>query len=78
MNYPFPDFVPVPSYETMHTISVESLIIGICIVCVGLVWLFLRKQNNKKTTLPWVCIGIGIVLFANHGIQLLFYLQGGF
>ena len=77
MNYPFPDFVPVPSHETMHTISVVSLIIGIFIVCVGFVWLFLRKQNNKKTTLPWVCIGIGTLLFANHGIQILFR-QGGF
>ena len=30
MNFPIPDFVPVPSAEIMHTISIVSLIVGIC------------------------------------------------
>lgn len=71
MNYPFPDFVPVPSPETMRTISIVSLFVGIAIICAGFVWLYLRKKSKKKTVFPWVCIGIGAVLLANHGIQLL-------
>ncbi len=74
MNYPFPDFVPVPSHEAMLIISIVSLIIGICLICLGLLFLFLRKRKEKKTTIPWVCVGIGIILIANHGAQLLFNL----
>lgn len=37
MNFPIPDFVPVPSAEIMQTISIVSLIIGICLVGVGVV-----------------------------------------
>ena len=74
MNFPIPDFVPVPSAEIMHTISIVSLIIGICLVGVGLLFLFLNKRKGKenKATALWVVIGIGVLLIANHGIQLLF------
>ncbi|APH15399.1 putative membrane protein [Clostridium sporogenes] len=74
MKYPFPDFVPVPSYEAMLTISIVSLFVGICLVCLGLLLLFLRKRKGKKTTIPWVCVSIGIILIANHSAQLLFNL----
>ena len=74
MNFPIPDFVPVPSAEIMHTISIISLIVGICLVGVGLLFLFLNKKKGKenKATALWVVIGIGVLLIANHGIQLLF------
>ncbi len=74
MNFPIPDFVPVPSAEIMHTISIVSLIVGICLVGVGLLFLFLNKKKGKenKATALWVVIGIGVLLIANHGIQLLF------
>ena len=74
MNFPIPDFVPVPSAEIMHTISIVSLIVGICLVGVGLIFLFLNKRKGKenKATALWVVIGIGVLLIANHGIQLLF------
>ncbi|KAI4451304.1 hypothetical protein C823_005853 [Eubacterium plexicaudatum ASF492] len=74
MNFPIPDFVPVPSAEIMHTISIVSLIVGICLVGVGLLFLFLNKRKGKenKATALWVVIGIGVLLIANHGIQLLF------
>lgn len=73
MNFPIPDFVPVPSAEIMHTISIVSLIVGICLVGVGLLFLFLNKRKGKenKATALWVVIGIGVLLIANHGIQLL-------
>ncbi len=74
MNFPIPDFVPVPSAETMQTISIVSLIVGICLVGVGLLFLFLnkRKGKEKKATVLWIVIGIGVLLIVNHGIQLLF------
>ena len=74
MNFPIPDFVPVPSAEIMHTISIVSLIVGICLVGVGLICLFLnkRKGKEKKATALWIVIGIGVLLIVNHGIQLLF------
>ena len=74
MNFPIPDFVPVPSAEIIHTISIVSLIVGICLVGVGLLFLFLNKRKGKenKATALWVVIGIGVLLIANHGIQLLF------
>ena len=74
MNFPIPDFVPVPSAEIMHTISIVSLIVGICLVGAGLLFLFLNKRKGKenKATALWVVIGIGVLLIANHGIQLLF------
>ena len=74
MNFPIPDFVPVPSAEIMQTISVVSLIVGICLVGVGLIFLFLnkRKGKEKKATALWIVIGIGALLIVNHGIQLLF------
>ena len=74
MNFPIPDFVSVPSAEIMQTISIISLIIGICLVGAGLLFLFLNKKKGKekKATALWVVIGIGVLLIANHGIQLLF------
>ena len=46
MNFPIPDFVPVPSAEIMQTISIVSLIVGICLVGVGLIFLFLNKRKG--------------------------------
>ena len=74
MNFPIPDFVPVPSAEIMQTIGVVSLIVGICLVGVGLASLFLnkRKGKEKKATALWIVIGVGVLLIVNHGMQLLF------
>ena len=74
MNVPIPDFVIVPSSETMQTISIISLIVGICLVGVGLLFLFLnkRKGKEKKNTFIWILTGIGVLLIVNHSIQLLF------
>ncbi|MCR1975464.1 hypothetical protein NSA52_15200 [Clostridium sporogenes] len=74
MNHTFPYFVPVPSHEAMLTISIVSLFVGICLVCLGLLLLLLRKRKGKKTTIPWACVSIGIILIANHSVQLLFNL----
>lgn len=71
MNFPIPDFITIPNSEAMLTISIVMLIVGICFVGCGIVSLFLRKRKGKKTTIPWVFIVIGILLMANHGIQLL-------
>lgn len=73
-NFPIPDFVPVPSAEIMQTISIVSLIVGICLVGVGLLFQFLykRKEKEKKATALWIVIGAGVLLIVNHGIQLLF------
>lgn len=70
MNLPIPDFIPIPNTETMATISIVLLIVGICLICLGAFFLFLRKRKGKKTTIPWVCICAGILLTVNHGIQL--------
>ena len=74
MNVPIPDFVIVPSSETMQTISILSLIVGICLVGMGLLFLFLnkRKGKEKKNTFIWILTGIGVLLIVNHSIQLLF------
>lgn len=74
MNYPFPDFVPVPSSETFHTISAVSLVIGILIVCISLILLFVFKRKKKKLIVPWICLAVGTVIIINHGAQLLFNL----
>ena len=68
------EFVPVPSAEIMQTISIVSLIVGICLVGVGSIFLFLnkRKGKKKKATALWIVIGVGVLLIVNHGIQLLF------
>ena len=73
-NFPIPDFVPVPSAEIMQSISIVSLIVGICLVGVGLIFLYLnkRKGKEKKATALWIVIGVGVLLIVNHGIQLLF------
>ena len=79
-NFSIPDFVPVPSAEVMQTISIVSLIIGICLVGVGSLFRFLHKINyfkqengkEKKVTAAWIFIGVGALLILNHVIQLLF------
>lgn len=74
MNFPIPDFVPVPSVEIMRMISIVSLIVGICIVGAGMFFLFLnkKKETEKKKAVLWVFIGVGTLLIVNHSIQLLF------
>ena len=47
MNYPIPSFIPVPGAETMQIISIVSLIVGICITVVGVLFLFLNKSLFK-------------------------------
>lgn len=71
MDFPIPDFIPVPSSETMLIISIVLLIIGICFVGGGLLLLFLHKQKGKKIIIPWICIGVGILLTVNHGMKIL-------
>lgn len=71
MNLPIPDFVPISNAETMTAISIVSLIAGICLVGFGVIFLFLCKRKGKKTTISWISICAGILLVANHGIQLL-------
>lgn len=70
MNLPIPDFVPIPNAETMAAISIVLLIAGICLVALGIIFLFLCKRKGKKT-ISWISICAGILLVANHGIQLL-------
>ena len=73
MNFPIPSFIPVPGAETMQLISIVSLIVGICITVAGAAFLFLSKRKgNKKNTLAWILICVGVLLIANHGIQLIF------
>ena len=68
MRFPIPDFVPVPSPETMHVISVVSLTVGI--VLVGAAAFLLFREKRKRAS--WICMGAGALLILNHGIQLLF------
>ncbi len=73
MNFLIPDFVPVPGTETMQLISIILPIVGICVTVAGMLLLFLHKRNgNRKDTLAWIFIGIGVLLIANHGVQLIF------
>ena len=73
MNVPMPRFIPVPGAETMQLISTVSLIVGICVTVVGVLFLFLNKRKGKKkNTLAWILICVGVLLIANHGIQLIF------
>ena len=73
MNFPIPSFIPVPGAETMQIISSVSLIVGICVTVVGVLFLFLNKRKGKKkNTLAWILICVGVLLIANHGIQLIF------
>ncbi len=67
--FQIPSFVPVPSREVMFNLSIISVIIGICLIIVGLI---LNNKNKKKSTATWICITIGMMIIANHGIQLLF------
>lgn len=73
MNFPIPSFIPVPGAETMQLISIVSLIVGICVTVEGVLVLFLNKRKGKeKNTLAWILICAGVLLIANHGIQLVF------
>lgn len=72
MDFPIPNFIPVPNAETMQMISIVSLIIGICLVVAGAVFLLLNKRKEKKSTLAWIVICLGALLIVNHGIQLIF------
>lgn len=72
MDFPIPDFIPVPNQEAMQMISIVSLIIGIFLVGTGVVFLLLNKRKRKKTTFAWIFICVGALLIANHGIQLIF------
>ena len=56
----------------MQMISIVSLIVGICLVVAGAVFLLLNKRKEKKTHLAWILICVGALLIANHGIQLIF------
>ena len=72
-SIPVPDFILVPGAETMQLISIVSLIVGICVTVVGVLFLFLNKRKGKKkNTLAWILICVGVLLIANHGIQLIF------
>lgn len=72
MDFPIPDFIPVPNTETIQMISIVSLIVGICLVVAGAVFLLLNKRKVKKSTLTWIVICVGALLIVNHGIQLIF------
>ena len=73
MNFPIPDFIPVPGAETMQLISIISLIVGICVSVAGVLFLVLNKRKGKeKNTLAWILICVGVLLITNHGIQLIF------
>ena len=72
MDFPIPDFIPVPNAEAMQIISIVSLIVGICLVVAGAVFLLLNKRKVKKSTLTWIVICVGALLIVNHGIQLIF------
>ena len=73
MNIPIPNFVPVPSAETMQLISIISLIVGICVTVVGASFLFLNKRKGKeKNKLAWILICVGVLLINNHSVQLNF------
>ncbi|MCC5428543.1 hypothetical protein [Clostridium botulinum] len=43
--FQIPLFVPVPSREVMFNLSIISVIIGICLIIVGLI---LNNKNKKK------------------------------
>lgn len=70
MDFPIPNFIPVPNAEAMQMISIVSLIVGICLVVAGAVFLLLNKR--KKSTLAWIVICVGALLIVDHGIQLIF------
>ena len=78
MSFPVPDFVPVPGAEIMQMISAVSLMAGICLVGVGVLFLLLnrKKEKEKKAAVLWILTAVGALLIVNHGIQLLFYISG--
>lgn len=72
MRFPIPAFVPVPSPETMHIISIVSLIAGICLVGGTAFFLFLHRGNGRKQRrrLCWFFMSAGVLLILNHSILL--------
>lgn len=70
MNIPIPDFVPVFSAETIQLVSIILLIAGVCAVAVGAI--LLKKSRKEKRTLEWILICAGVMLIADHGLQLIF------
>ena len=48
MNFPIPSFIPVPGAETMQLISIVSLIVGICVTVVGVLFLLLKEKREKE------------------------------
>ena len=74
MNVLIPGFVPVPGAEILKIISIVSLIVGICLISAGLLFLLLNKKkgNQQKPAFLWIFIGVGSLLIVNHSIQLLF------
>ncbi len=71
MNIPIPDFVPVFSAETIQLVSIILLIVGVCVAVAGAILLFLNKRKEKNTS-AWILICVGVLLIANHGLQLIF------
>lgn len=67
-----PDFIPVPSAEIMHITSIALIIIGVCLICVGIIIKFSAYKKENKNKISWGCIIVGAILIANHLIQLLF------
>ncbi len=69
VNFQPPSFVAIPSSEIMITISIVTMVIGLFLVILGLI---LQKRKKKTNRAAWICMGIGVLLIINHGIQLLF------
>ena len=55
MNFPIPSFIPVPGAETMQLISIVSLIVGICITVVGVLFLLLNKRRSEERRVGKEC-----------------------
>lgn len=72
MKLPIPNFIPTPSAETTHLISLILLSIGICVLFSGLFLLYSQKKKGSKTILSWIMIGLSLLLIINHSIQLIF------
>ncbi len=73
MTVLIPNFIPVPDTEMRKLISITLLIAGICVTVVGVFFLFLNRREGKgQNTLAWVFICVGVLLTANHGLQLIF------
>ena len=72
MRFPIPDFVPVPTPETMRIISIVSLAAGIGLVGAAALFLFSQREKEKREILSWIFMGTGVLLILNHAVQLFF------